>query len=1122
MKRFLQEVVWRLSLVAALLTCTALAAWGQEETPEKVMYPVYTNIQGNKTINAPSEIAEGETLYFTVGGVSGGSLGAYNGGESCGLELDDNSQYYIPNIKGPVLLHAEEGRTYTTADGVTYSGPMNSFEIIDRRATQPSSSSVELKNRVQIDGVNYWVQNYNGCFNEYESVTSITFPNTVMYFGANSIDKQTGLKEIHAKAIDPSHYNYIKEAFGTKDLSGVTLYVPQGYLDAYKQSVFGSLFTTIVEEDEASPTEFNVYPIGAGIKDYTPKTAVKGQDLSVKFSLESGYYSPYSSSYGQLGEYVDCDQPLFLRTTNKIYTQNGMTFALWDFEAIAYLFEVEVPSGVEELVIPEYLTTDDGNTYIVRVENEVSGNLEQVKKMTIEGNTSMGVGAFDGCTALEEIHCKSEIPSTINSAASAFDYSIWSTCVVYVPEGSVEAYKNSLWEHFDTIVEEGTQPVLMSVIVNSFDSVYLQVNGEGSVGISYRVEEGAEADVLLRYTIQDYDQWKDHVKIYSELNMSDSEIYNNPVKVSADGVFEIPVSKDLLSNPGGYNWFTHYLLISSDQPGELVYDIQAYWSESGELAMELKENTMIFINPVSFTCDKDTVKGSVGEVIQIPITVGEVPSDIVGKELSVTSMIFMPPSAEGNFHLYRPDGKEVELKYIGSMNDAATGEVSLIVLQDEAGIVLGEFVSNQTYILTLVSDIEIPSSVQCFISFKPIVDDKAIDSADWSVWIEVNPSKVIEDDETVTDTEVDKITIESKQETQITVNLDGVTSGEVTVSTESDVKLELSGDNDLGDLVNSGNLVISTTTTTNVTLNYNTITNEGTLTDETGLVTSVEGSAALSIEPIADATVQEGGTVTLTATATVEVNVTVTFQWQRLVDGVWQNVGEPIVQGGTITRAASDANGITANLEVQSADAGEYRCLISRTEPVESTDDKEVSTTLTAYATVTVSEPVEPEPEPDPEPSYYDVTLPVVEGATVEAVGSTSVEAGDSFSFTITVKEGYVATNMVVKANGVTLTPNADGRYTIANVRSNVVVTVTGIEEDPATAVESVDASDLKVWAADGRLFIQTPRADRAYIVTFGGRVYKIHELPAGETAIPMPQGAYIIYVGGESFKISM
>ena len=162
----------------------------------------------------------------------------------------------------------------------------------------------------------------------------------------------------------------------------------------------------------------------------------------------------------------------------------------------------------------------------------------------------------------------------------------------------------------------------------------------------------------------------------------------------------------------------------------------------------------------------------------------------------------------------------------------------------------------------------------------------------------------------------------------------------------------------------------------------------------------------------------------------------------------------------------------------------------------------------------------DPTPGPDPTPTTYTVTLPVVEGATIEAVGSTSVKAGDSFSFTVTVKEGYVATNMVVKANGVTLTPNADGRYTISDVRSNVVVTVAGIEEDPATAIESVDTSGLKVWAADGRLFIQTPRTDKAYVVTFDGRLYKALDLPAGETVTPMPQGAYIIYVGELSFKV--
>ena len=56
MKRFLQEVVWRLSLVAALLTCASLAAWGQEPenpeegTTEKVMHKIYTYVSPTQDV----------------------------------------------------------------------------------------------------------------------------------------------------------------------------------------------------------------------------------------------------------------------------------------------------------------------------------------------------------------------------------------------------------------------------------------------------------------------------------------------------------------------------------------------------------------------------------------------------------------------------------------------------------------------------------------------------------------------------------------------------------------------------------------------------------------------------------------------------------------------------------------------------------------------------------------------------------------------------------------------------------------------------------------------------------------------------------------------------------------
>lgn len=163
-----------------------------------------------------------------------------------------------------------------------------------------------------------------------------------------------------------------------------------------------------------------------------------------------------------------------------------------------------------------------------------------------------------------------------------------------------------------------------------------------------------------------------------------------------------------------------------------------------------------------------------------------------------------------------------------------------------------------------------------------------------------------------------------------------------------------------------------------------------------------------------------------------------------------------------------------------------------------------------------------PEPEPEPTPTTYTVTLPVVEGATISASGSTTVTEGSSLSFTVEVKAGYNADNMVVKANGTTLTADSNGRYTIANIRSNVVVTVTGIVKgDDPTANEEIEAGELRVWASGSRLFIRTPEAERAYVVTFDGRVYKTLSLSAGEYSEQMPQGSYIIQIGKQSYKLN-
>ena len=110
---------------------------------------------------------------------------------------------------------------------------------------------------------------------------------------------------------------------------------------------------------------------------------------------------------------------------------------------------------------------------------------------------------------------------------------------------------------------------------------------------------------------------------------------------------------------------------------------------------------------------------------------------------------------------------------------------------------------------------------------------------------------------------------------------------------------------------------------------------------------------------------------------------------------------------------------------------------------------------------------------------------------------------------------------MVVKANGITLLPDAAGRYTIENIRSNMVITVSGIvKEDEPTANEAIETEALRVWSADKQLFIQTTTAETAHIVTPDGRLYKTLHLPAGKHTEEMPQGIYIVRIGNQSFKL--
>jgi hypothetical protein len=97
---------------------------------------------------------------------------------------------------------------------------------------------------------------------------------------------------------------------------------------------------------------------------------------------------------------------------------------------------------------------------IVRIGALAFGNCESLKTITIPKSvTSIGRIAFYYCYSLEELHCNSDKPIHLENILTLndlfFNNNNKTTCVLYVPKGSKEAYRSAkLWQEFENIVEE--------------------------------------------------------------------------------------------------------------------------------------------------------------------------------------------------------------------------------------------------------------------------------------------------------------------------------------------------------------------------------------------------------------------------------------------------------------------------------------------------------------------------------------------------------------------------------------------------------------------------------------------------------------------------------------------
>ncbi|MDD2953503.1 MAG: C10 family peptidase [Parabacteroides sp.] len=712
-------------------------------------------------------------------------------------------------------------------------------------------------------------------------------------------------------------------------------------------------------------------------------------------------------------------------------------------------------------------------------------------------------------------------------------------------------------------------PVLVSILKNQFDDAFLNISGLDNSqsnllntnAIAYSLTNVTE-NLILRYTLKDYAAWKGKLAVYYGDDSSISEGNQGTKAVIGEGgSFDVPVSLAQISDQS----YENHLKVLSARQGELSYDIQVCLASAPANPIFKEENkAMRFLEALSGSITPRPIMGAKNAKTPFTYTIGNTNQWLNGKPLDVkVSISNLNADQVKLYYVSAGQEREIPLKSdvlmgcqteedlaLGALSDSAsyTFKVEVDALTDDASITLTPTVKDAYY------------RAESSLADLRITDAPAVTHAITTALTNLVAQK---DQPTVIETGKDLFyKLECDKEHYILPDTIQVKMGtkELNVATRPEDLLdaECTYDPTTGDIWVKNVTADVLITATGVEIFHV----EG-QTKDIAIETSGEPlkigepfkcklAPADGYKPPYAIKVMMGGRLlkqrnllraagsdyytydnTTGALEIENVDGEIVIEAKGVEKGYFEVI--PNLTNLTTDPVSIDPMAKDSKVELTLKAAAGYTLPAAIT--VKMGENTLVASTDYTYNAVTGAFSLEkitntlvitaagdripdPEPEPEPTPTTYTVTLPVVEGATLTAESSTSVESGQRFAFTLTLKTGYSAPQLAVKANGSVLTPVSSDRYVIEEVTSDIVVTVTGIVKDNPTGNAEVDPNGLRVWGENGRLHIQTPIPDTAYIVTFDGRSLDTLSLPAGETVTNLPQGSYIINIGEQSYKI--
>ncbi|MFV0580850.1 MAG: cadherin-like beta sandwich domain-containing protein [Parabacteroides gordonii] len=348
--------------------------------------------------------------------------------------------------------------------------------------------------------------------------------------------------------------------------------------------------------------------------------------------------------------------------------------------------------------------------------------------------------------------------------------------------------------------------------------------------------------------------------------------------------------------------------------------------------------------------------------------------------------------------------------------------------------------------------------------------------------------------------------------------LNKATIKDITLATSKETTLTLQSGNQIEKITNAGTLTLqdaeaapavatqSMAIGTRAALANNgavgTVENNGVFTDKTATIVIVDGDADLSITSQPTSKSTTGSEVTLSV-GTTSVKGDLSYQWQMYSANSWSNIS---------------SNGTEKDLKITKSANGttQYRC------EVKSTNKGEPAKTTTLYTQAAsvqfyTSTPDEPS---NPSTPTYTVSLDKVAGATFSKGEKTTVDAGDSFSFKITLDKDYDQSKPVVTVDGKAITADADGSYTIKNIQTDIKIVVSGIVKNTATGIEDTVEDAARAWTVGSTLYIHVPETSDVYVVSGTGALLQQLRGVSGDYNMQLRAGFYIVRIGEVSQKV--